>query len=239
MNSQSSDPETLLSAIHEPLPVEQKLSQPSKSLKKNRKPKEIQPPQQQPPKEAAVPAAGADVQHQLILPENAGIMPPAFVQVAEAPAIHKMIPPPSLLAPMMNHSGSSSSSNSRSSSSSSSSSSSRGSSRKGQELVRYGWDDIFTALKIYRELFVSEKDKNSPWTVTQRFVIKHGMTEFPESTWGLKLGLTACSIRNKQYYKEKHAELDTICFDHSTVRRYSFSWEDILLAFNRYKVNDR
>lgn len=102
-------------------------------------------------------------------------------------------------------------------------------------MVRYQWEDIFLAFKRYRDLHVHPPNFGR-WTITQRFTVPQNSVEWPPQTWGMKLGLTACSIRNKHYYKDNRADLDTIGFDYSTVRKYAYCWEDILTAFQHYKA---
>ena len=62
------------------------------------------------------------------------------------------------------------------------------------------WERNFLAFQRYRELVVQPQDRGK-WTIPQRFVVPQGSADWPESTWGLKLGWCASTIRLNDSFK--------------------------------------
>jgi hypothetical protein len=45
------------------------------------------------------------------------------------------------------------------------------------------------------------------------FIVPTGDRQWPEQTWGIKLGNIFCNIRTKNCYAERHEELRAMGFD--------------------------
>lgn len=96
---------------------------------------------------------------------------------------------------------------------------------------------VILALRLYKELHV-DPASDEPWTVPQSFVVP-SIDAWPQSLWGLKLGLAGRNIRNKDSFREYRGELESLGFDFVVVGEhpsrslsflfYSFLFFSILL----------
>jgi hypothetical protein len=93
---------------------------------------------------------------------------------------------------------------------------------------------MLLALGRYKELYV-DPTSTKAWKIPQSFIVPHNSSDWPPSLWGVRLGLTARTIRNKFSFKEQRGELEAMGFDFEIVGKQQFSWEDIRLALERYK----
>lgn len=92
---------------------------------------------------------------------------------------------------------------------------------------RQAFDNILVRLRAYKEV-------HGDMLVPYGFTIPRDTAEWPEETWGFKLGNTVNKIRNRGYYKEHHHELkvmglsfDTLKRDFSSVRRGLLKYKDL------------
>jgi hypothetical protein len=72
--------------------------------------------------------------------------------------------------------------------------------------AKYEWDAVRAALQTYKNL---NGNYQAPFT----FAVPHGDRQWPEETWGIKLGCLISAIRSKGRHKEHHEELRAMGFD--------------------------
>ena len=91
------------------------------------------------------------------------------------------------------------------------------------------WERNFLAFQRYRELEVQPQDRDK-WTIPQRFVVPDGSANWPESTWGLKLGWCASTIRLNDSFKVNLIIIMLILF--SPMMMIYYHHEYVSLIFN-------
>ena len=92
--------------------------------------------------------------------------------------------------------------------------------------IVHGWENVKRALLAYKSLC---RDLLVPVS----FVIPKD-ADWPEDLWGMKLGLTVYSIRNKGAYSAYRDELEQMGFDFD-VQSTCHGWENVKLALLKYK----
>ena len=88
-----------------------------------------------------------------------------------------------------------------------------------QQRIKHRWDKTYAALKRYKDLHVCPDRQQDHWTIAARFVVPHNTASWPEPMWGMKLGMTASSIRQGKSYKNHRAQLESLGFDF-TVKKH-------------------
>ena len=87
------------------------------------------------------------------------------------------------------------------------------------------------ALKLYKDLNVpSDREK---WTVPARFIVPEGNFTWPESMWGMKLGVIASHIKKEKTHKSYRAVLEFLGMDFVNWKKTS--WDRTYAALKRYK----
>ena len=74
-------------------------------------------------------------------------------------------------------------------------------------------------LNDFQELRVP-LDEKEKWTLPQRFTVPDNDKQWPQCTWGMKLGWTASSIRHTNAYKDHRHELEAIGFDFTIKNKF-------------------
>jgi hypothetical protein len=92
---------------------------------------------------------------------------------------------------------------------------------------RNGFERIKAALSKYKEIYGN-------LLVKQCFTIQNGVDEWPEDTWGLKLGQIVKGIRSGHSCKDNRAELEEMGFNF-TSQHQRFSFDAIKAALIKYK----
>jgi hypothetical protein len=67
------------------------------------------------------------------------------------------------------------------------------------------WDEMERQWEVVKEALATYKRKYGDMTVKQRFVVPTGK-EWPEETWGMKLGATVRDIRSSNYFVDGNPE---------------------------------
>ena len=94
------------------------------------------------------------------------------------------------------------------------------------QTTAHGWEKVSRALLTYKLL-------HEDLFVPTRFVIPSS-PDWAEDLWGMKLGSTASTIRNKGSYSEYRAELEEMGFSFDSEKTF-YGWEKVKRALLRYK----
>jgi Fe2+ transport system protein FeoA len=96
----------------------------------------------------------------------------------------------------------------------------------GFDFEWHNWDLVKRALKAY-------KSKTGDLLVPYDFIIPAGDTSWEQDLWGMKLGKTVDSIRNKNHYSGYKQELEEMGFDY--VSQHLRRWQRTKKALLAYK----